>query len=385
MHIGFLSNEYPPLPSGGIGTSVQTLARALVVAGHRVTVLGWGRAGAFDDQGVQVRILAATPLPKLGWLLNRRQAAAELNRMVRQEDLAIVEAPDWCGPSAGMRLTCPLVIRCHGSATYFADLLGEPLRPALRWVERRALRAAAGVAAVSRFTGARTARLFDLRRPVGCIPNGIDIARFTPAAPQTAEPNTILYFGTLVRKKGVLDLPAILAGVLAACPTVRLRIIGRDAPDRHTGASSTWDLLRSRLSIAAADRVEYSGPQPYDQMQAAIARAAVCVFPSYAEALPLAWLEAMACAKPLVAYDIGWASELIVPDVTGRLVPAGDTAACATAVLGLLNDPAAGVRLGAAGRARVEAQFAAPVVAQQSLAWYSDVICARRSGRGRTQ
>ena len=129
MHIAFLSNEYPPLPSGGIGTSVQTLARALVAAGHQVTVLGWGHATAFTDAGVTVRVLGTTAVPKMGWLLNRRRLQVELNRMVREEALAIVEAPDWCGPAAGLRLACPLVIRCHGSATYFADLLGERVAP----------------------------------------------------------------------------------------------------------------------------------------------------------------------------------------------------------------------------------------------------------------
>lgn len=374
MHIAFLSNEYPPLPSGGIGTSVQTLARALVAAGHRVTVLGWGCATEFDDQGVQVRFLGVTGVPKLGWLLNRQRLQRELNRLVRVEGVDIVEAPDWCGPSAGMRLACPLAIRCHGSATYFADLLGTPLRPSLRWAEGRALRAAAGVVAVSRFTAARTQRLFDLRQPVGYIPNGIDLTRFAPAAPGTEEPDTLLYFGTLVRKKGVLDLPAILRGVLAAHPTARLEMIGRDAPDSAGGAASTWELLRAGLSSDAADRVKYQGPQPYAQMQAAIARAAVCIFPSYAEALPLAWLEAMACAKPLVAYDIGWAGEIIIPQETGYLVPAGDTAAFAAAVAGLLADPAARARLGAAGHARVQAQFAAPVVAQSSLGWYRQLL-----------
>lgn len=382
MHIAFLSNEYPPLPSGGIGTSVQTLARALVAAGRRVTVLGWGRAAVFEDRGVTVRFLGVTGVPKLGWLLNRQRLQAELNRMVREEALAIVEAPDWCGPAAGLRLACPLVIRCNGSATYFADLLGTPVRPTVRWAEGQALRAAAGVVAVSRFTAERTQRLFRLRQPVGCIPNGIDLAHFAPVAAAT-EPDTILYFGTLVRKKGVLDLPAILRVVLVAHPRARLRIIGRDAPDRQSGAASTWALLRAGLSLAEADRVEYTGPQPYPQMQAAIAQAAVCLFPSYAEALPLAWLEAMACAKPLVAYDMGWAGEIIVPQETGYLVPAGDTAACAAALVGLLADPAAGARLGAAGRARVVAQFAAPQVAQQTLDWYTAVISAQQQTAGK--
>src|SRR3954454_9434256 len=136
MHIGFLTTEYPPMPSGGIGTSIRSLARALVTHGHQVTVVGWGRDCAFEDEGVQVQFLPETRIPKTGWLLNRKSAASRLNGLVRDAGLDIVETHDWCGPSAGMQLDCPLVIRCHGSAVYFAHLLKEGVRPSIRWAEQ---------------------------------------------------------------------------------------------------------------------------------------------------------------------------------------------------------------------------------------------------------
>src|SRR4051794_1255379 len=101
MHIGFVTTEYPPLPSGGIGTSIQNLARELVVRGHQVTVLGWGRVAEFEDQGVRVRFLKTAFLPKTGWVMGRLALQRELHRLVREEKLRIVEAPDWCGLSAG--------------------------------------------------------------------------------------------------------------------------------------------------------------------------------------------------------------------------------------------------------------------------------------------
>jgi glycosyltransferase involved in cell wall biosynthesis len=99
----------------------------------------------------------------------------------------------------------------------------------------------------------------------------------------------------------------------------------------------------------------------------------VCVFPSYAEAQPLAWIEAMACAKPLVGYDLGWARELVRPGVDGILVPPGDVRALAAAVLSLLADPERAAALGASARARVETELDAAVVARRALAWYASL------------
>src|SRR5581483_3844396 len=178
MHIGFLTNEYPPLPSGGIGTSIRNLARALVTQGHRVTVLGWGQPTEFNDRGVTVRFFSDTKVKKMGWLVNRWRMQQEINRLVSNEQLEIVEAPDWCGLSAGMSLDCPLLIKCNGSATYFAHIMNDSVRPAVRLAERLALQQADAIVAVSRYTAELTRDLFRLARNIGSIPNGIDFSQF---------------------------------------------------------------------------------------------------------------------------------------------------------------------------------------------------------------
>jgi glycosyltransferase involved in cell wall biosynthesis len=371
MHIGFLTTEYPPLPSGGIGTSVRNLARALVAAGHRVTVVGWGPEARFEDGGVRVRFLGDTRMPSLGWLLNRARARAKLLRLIEKEGLDVVEAPDWCGPSAGIRLPCPVGVRCHGSAAYFADLLGERVRPGVLLAERMALEGADGLASVSRFTADLTRELFGLPDRFQVIPNGVDLSRFHPGLPEDVEPGTVLYLGTLVRKKGVLDLGPAFSRVVRREPRARLALAGRDSADRRTGSPSTWSLLEASLSTPARARTDLLGQVPYEEVQERIRRAAVCVFPSYAEAQPLAWLEAMACGRPLVGYDQGWAREVVRPGVDGILVPEGDTEALAEAVLGLLADPERAAALGASARSRVEAEFDSVFAARRSLEWYA--------------
>jgi len=377
MHIVFLTYEYPPLPSGGIGTSIRNLGRALVAQGHRVTVVGCGEAAEFEDRGVRVRFLASTRIRKAGWFADRLRIQKQLRALVRAEGAEIVEAHDWLGPSAGLRPGCPLVVRCNGSAVYFAHVLREQVRRSVRWLETVSLRSASGVAAVSRFTGEVTRQLFRLPRPVEVIPNGIDVEKFRPPQPHEVDGNMVLYVGTLVRKKGVLDLSAIFSAVADANPDARFVLVGRDAKDKRTGSPSTWTLLQDALSPSARKRASYLGPKPYTEVQEYVRKAAVCVFPSYAEALPLSWLEAMACAKPVVAYDFGWAPEVIEAGMSGLLVPLGDTSAFAQAVCDLLVGPQQACALGRAARQRVEAVFSADVVARQSAAWYKRVLGGR--------
>lgn len=371
MHVGFLTLEYPPLPSGGIGTSLRTLGRTLVAQGHRVSVVGWGPRLDTEDEGVRVRFLGDSALPRMGWLLNRLAVRSELVRLVEKEGMDLVATHDWCGPSAGLSLPCPVAIHLHGSATYFAHLLGEELRPSIHLAESVALRRASGLASVSRFTAETTRRLFGLEKPIEVIPNGVDVERFRPGRADEVEPGVVLYFGTLVRKKGVLDLGPVFSEVVRRHPEARLRLVGRDAPDRQTHCPSTWELLRASLSPAARARTEYLGAKPYLEVHQQVRRAAVCVFPSYAEALPLAWLEAMACGRPVAAYDVGWAPELIRTGSDGLLVPLGKTSSLAEALVSVLSDPDLGRSLGEAARTRAESEFSADAVARRAAAWYA--------------
>jgi glycosyltransferase involved in cell wall biosynthesis len=72
---------------------------------------------------------------------------------------------------------------------------------------------------------------------------------------------------------------------------------------------------------------------------------------------PNASLEAMTHGIPVIATDVGGASEQVVDGLTGRLVARGDAAAFAAALVDLGNDAARRAAMGAAGRARAEARF----------------------------
>ncbi|MBK7976727.1 MAG: glycosyltransferase family 4 protein [Deltaproteobacteria bacterium] len=83
----------------------------------------------------------------------------------------------------------------------------------------------------------------------------------------------------------------------------------------------------------------------------------VVVVPSHREPFGRVVLEAMAAAKPVVAYGVGGIPEIVRPGVTGVLCEPGDPYDLACEVIGLLGDPARAASWGAAGRARVKERF----------------------------
>jgi len=380
VYIGFLTNEYPPY-SGGIGTSIRNLAKGLVSRGHQVTVLILGQGEDRVDERVRIVHIRPTSIPKLGWLLNRLAIKREINRLVEEEGLDIVEAPDWCGLSAGIKAKCPIVIRCNGSATYFGNLAGEPVSWSVRLAEAIALKGAAAIASVSKFTADETTHLFNLKEKIEIIPNCVPVSDSGEHQSTPSEENRVLYFGTIVRKKGVLDLPEIIRIVCEKNQFARFLLMGRDAADSMTGAVSTFSLFQNALNEQALARAAYLGGKSTDEVRDEIAKASICIFPSYAEALPLAWLEAMSMGKPVVTYNIGWASEVIESGVSGFLVRKSDKQAFAEAIQRLLFDPELRQKIGDQARLRVLENFSYEIVAERNIDWYQSVIDEFKSER----
>jgi len=88
------------------------------------------------------------------------------------------------------------------------------------------------------------------------------------------------------------------------------------------------------------------------------------VLTSKREGLPRVILEAMAAGRPVVATDVRGNRDLVVDGETGYLVRVGDVAGTAAAVLRLLRNREGALRMGAAGRRRLEPYAIEKVVAQ---------------------
>ncbi len=380
MKIAFLTPEYPHVltgNSGGVGTSIKNLAVGLVAAGCEVRVLVYGQDqdAVFKDENVVIQQIKNIKIKGLSWFFTRKKLERIINQLYKSNQIDLVEAPDWTGITSFISpKKCPIVIRLNGSDTYFCNLDHRKVKWKNKFHEKRALQKADALLSVSQFTADQTNAVFGLNKKFTIIPNSIDLSAFDKNKDSVVMPNTVLYFGSLIRKKGLLELPLIFNELVALNPTVQLVIVGKDVPDIISGAASTWKMMQELFTPEALLRVNYVGAVPYAAIQFHINATTVCVFPSFAEALPVSWIEAMALRKPIVASNIGWASDVIDDAINGFLVHPKEHSLYAAKINSILENAALQQRLGLAAREKAIAKFSIAVVAKQSMDFYKTVI-----------
>ena len=386
MKIAFLTPEYPhgnTGSSGGIGTSIKNLATGLLSEGHIVRVLVYGQREdrLFDDSGVAVQQIKNIKFKGLSWLLTRKKLERIINGLYDDKQIDLVEAPDWTGITSFISpKKCPIVIRLHGSDTYFCHLDNRNVKWINKFHEKRAIEKADGLLAVSKFTADVTNKIFNLEKKFTIIPNGIDVGKFTNNSIPTSskspncDSNEILYFGSLIRKKGLLELPLIFNKVVERIPNAKLKLIGKDVSDIISGNSSTWKMMQSLFTEDALAQVEFLGSIPYHEIKNHIEKAVICVFPSFAEALPVSWIEAMAMEKAIVASNIGWANEVIVDGESGYLVHPKQHSEFANKIVDLLQDEYLSVNIGNIARMRIKTVFDIQKTVKQNVDFYKTVI-----------
>jgi glycosyltransferase involved in cell wall biosynthesis len=390
MKIAFLTPEYPHPKtgsSGGIGTSIKNLAIGLLAQGCSVRVLVYGQKeeGVFEDNGIVIQQIRNVKFKGLSWWLTRKKLERIINELYANKAIDLVEAPDWTGITSFVQpQKCPIVIRLNGSDTYFCHLDQRPVKWNNKFHERRALQKADGLLSVSQFTADLTNEVFGLHKEFTIIPNSIDVDLFDSNVNGNSNDNSngngkdvILYFGSLIRKKGLLELPFIFNEVVQKNPDARLILIGKDVSDVITGNPSTWQMMQSQFTDEALRNTRYLGSVPYQEINEHLKAASLCVFPTFAEALPVSWIEAMAMQKPIVASNIGWANEVIADGIEGFLVHPKDHKNYAERILELLGNPKRQEDFGRAARKKVVEKFSIKVVAQQSVSFYNKVIQAK--------
>jgi len=379
MKIAFLTPEFPHPKtgsSGGIGTSIFNLSKGLVALGHQVSILVYGQNedAVFVENNITYYKIKNLKLKGFSKLLTQKKIERLINNLVKNHQLDIVEAPDWTGITSNIKPKCPIVIRLNGTDTYFCHLDKRPVKFWNKFHEKKALQNADGLISVSQYTADVTKELFLLERDFAIIPNSIDIEKFAIFDKTEVQENTILYFGTLIRKKGLLELPLIFNEVYKKNKQAKLILIGCDASDIISGNSSTWQMMQPLFDKDAFQNVDYLGSVPYDKIKGHISSAAVCVFPTFAEALPVSWIEAMATEKAIVASNIGWATEVVDDGINGFLVHPTNHKEYADNVLELLGNRKLRNQFGIEARKKVAQKFRIEVVAKQSASFYQILI-----------
>lgn len=247
------------------------------------------------------------------------------------------------------------------------------LRPAVFDLYRRwaAPRTAAVVAVAPGLLEYCSTRLHMARERVHVIENGVDVDRFAASATGAGSPFTFGAVGSLIPVKGHETLVRAFAQVHAREPESRLLVAG-EGPEREPLAAIVEGL-------GLTDAVELCGL--VTDMPEFFSRIDALVQPSLNEALPMAVLEAMASGKPVIATDLPTLVGLLTDpaDPAGVLVPAGDPAALAAAMIEVAQYPQRAKELGSAGRRVVLARYPLAGMVAQYESLYRKLLSERVS------
>ncbi|SEQ09834.1 Glycosyltransferase involved in cell wall bisynthesis [Hyunsoonleella jejuensis] len=380
MHIAFLTPEYPHpkiVSSAGIGTSVKNLVDALVKKGNEVSVFVYQQntSEVFKQDNITIHLIAKKRFKICTWYYYRKHVQKYITTIISKEHISIIEAPDWTGITAFMRFRIPLVIRFHGTDAYFCKLEQRKQKFKNFVFEKLALIGATAYISPTQYAKKETAKLFSLNEDkISVIPNGIDIEVFNNEEPNQFIEKTLLYIGTIIRKKGVFDLVGAFNNIIEEAPDATLILIGSDSADVETGSSSTYQLVQKKLSEKAKLNVKYLGKVPYSKVVTYIKKAHICVFPSYAETFGMVTVECMAMHKPVVNTNIGWANEIIDDDINGYLIHPSETMVYKDRILTLFKDKPLCLNVGKSARQKAESTFNIDIIAEKNIHFYRSVI-----------
>jgi len=356
-----VTNDFPPR-QGGIQSYVHELARRQPPGSIVVYASDHAGSAAFD---------AEQPFPVVrhptGLLVPTPSARRRTIEVLRAHDATAV----WFGASAPLGLLAPglraagaqhIVASTHGHETGWAML------PGARQTLRRIGAGCDVVTYITQYTRSRIEGAFGSHPRLQQLTPGVDIETFRPGLDGsrvrtrfglTGRP-VIVCVSRLVRRKGQDRLIEALPGVRQSVPDAALLLVGAGPYEKGLRA------LAAKHGVS--DDVVFAGGVSFPELPEHYAAGDVFAMPCRTrrggldvEGLGMVYLEASATGLPVVAGDSGGAPEAVREGETGYVV-GGDHGAAVAALtdrlITLLGDAALRARMGSAGRAWVEKQWA---------------------------
>ena len=330
-----------------------------LIAGHSP-----GAEGSLEESvraaGINLQIIPALVRPIHP--LKDFTALNQLTHLFREQKPQIVHTHSGkagvLGRLAAARAGVPIIIHTiHGPS--FGAFQGALANWIFTNAERRAARVtthfisvadamtqqylAASIGRPAQFTTIRSG--FDLN-PYLCTQNNP-----TLRAQLGLKPDDIVVgkIARLFKLKGHDDLLDIAPELIRAEPRLKFLFLG-NGPWRNR-------LEQRARDASIADHVRFAGLVPPSEVSRYIGIMDLLVHLSYREGLPRALPQALAAAKPVIAYDVDGAREVCHDGKTGCLIPLGDKTELTRAICELAGNVERRARLGATGQALVREQF----------------------------
>ena len=355
-----------------------------------------GHTSGLRKQGYSIRSIVmnrqVSPMDSL-------RIVRDLYRLMRAErpDIVHVHTPIAAalGRVAARLARVPIIIyTAHGF--FFHERMPWRTKKAYIWIEKLLARFTTDMLFTQSQEDAATAVSEGIypAYQVMWIGNGVDMEQFTPSqsAPAfkeafgiPASAPVVGFIGRLVEEKGVLELLDAFRQALSVMPELRLLMVGDNTVVGHQASTihderdrRTREFVRSKVeTLGLASSIVFTGyVEDVTKLMPAID---VFVLPSHREGMPRIIIEAMASGKPVIATDIRGCREEVVHDLTGLLVPVGDTKTLSEAMVRILSEPELACRMGCEGRRRAEAMFDERDVLDRQVRVYQQLVKERLS------
>ncbi len=334
MKIAFYAPMKPPdhlVPSGDRLMARQLIA-ALERAGHEVAVASHLRAYLREPLPDAIAALHRAALAEVARLTNRWATAAP--------DLwfcyhPYYKSPDLIGPALAARFGMAYVT---AESSLARKVLGTGWETLQDRVQEGVAMAAVNICLTARDRPGLLAAVPDAR--IAMLPPFLD----TKGLHAGGVDAPVMVAVAMMRPGDKLRSYAMLAQAVALLPDAlpwRLRIVG-DGP--------AADDVRTLFAPIDPARIDWLGQCSAADVAAALRAGGLYVWPGYAEAYGLAYLEAQAAGLPVVAQNVAGVPEVVDHGTTGLLSPPDDVTAFAQAIQTLLADPVLRRRMGHAAR-----------------------------------
>jgi glycosyltransferase involved in cell wall biosynthesis len=371
---------------GGPAIHATLLSEHLDPLGYEtVLVAGTEEAGEgsyLELRGARVRDLRR--IPELGREIRGLRdvsALLQLTRLIRAVRPQIVHThtakAGTLGRLAAWLCGVPIIVHTyHGHVFhgYFSPVKTRVFVAIERWLGRRSHRLVTVTPTVRREVldlGIGRADRFDI------VPLGFELSSFLGAERMRGRLRAELGIDAAAPIVGIVArlapikaherFLAVAARVAGAMPEATFLIVG-DGERR-----AELEALAAQLGLASQTRfLGWRG-----DLDAVYADLDVVALTSKNEGSPVALIEAMAAARPVVAMRVGGVADVVAHGRTGCVVEPGDEAGMAAAIIDLLNNPDRAVRLGEAARAHVVETYGAERLVRDIDTLYRQLLAGR--------
>lgn len=367
MKILIFTVDFPPIP-GGIATHAYGITSEFNRSGDEIVVLAQGIKNDLNfDKKQSFEIIRVSSM----LFLREMQFLFWFIYLIKKHKIEHVINVVWLPCAVISLLFSPILKYSYSIVAFGAEVfdaksgLKRMIKRNLKWLARLTFKYAKSCFVFSSFTKNSLEKSGINPLNLKIIPGGVDLNKFNTSVNaeeikqkyNLSDKKVILTVARLAEHKGhdlvINSLPEILQEI----PNIVYLIVG--------DGSQASKLKHLVVKLKLEDKVIFAGSIPHEQAPAYFAACDIFVMPSkeitkgrhWFEGLGIAYLEANACAKPVIGGDCAGVKDAIVDKQTGLLVDPENKKSLIEAIRLLLNDKEYAQRLGKNGRNRVEQNF----------------------------